>query len=117
MLTRDLFHILVSLYQPLFGELYKTQSVYLNTRLVKDHWIDQLFYISRAESGRLLAAMLKNCRSKETMRSIVASGGLPPVTQMLHSTHVRLEFHFRKYSSHVRLEFHFRKYSSSLDSI
>jgi hypothetical protein len=44
----------------------------------------------RAESGRLLAAMLKNCRSKQAMRSIVFSGGLPPVTLMLHSTHVRM---------------------------
>ena len=49
-----------------------------------------LVIFHRAESSRLLAALLKNCRSRQTMRSIVFSGGLPPVTQMLHSNHVRM---------------------------
>ena len=34
--------------------------------------------------------MLKNCRSKASMRSIVDNGGVASVTLMLHSTHVRM---------------------------
>lgn len=44
----------------------------------------------KAESGRLLAGMLKNCQSKQAMKNIMNMGGLPSVTVMLHSSHPRM---------------------------
>lgn len=44
----------------------------------------------KAESGRLLAGILKNCQSKAGMRNVIRMGGLPSVTVMLHSSHARM---------------------------
>ena len=44
----------------------------------------------KAESGRLLAGILKNCQSKKAMRNVINMGGLPSVTVMLHSSHARM---------------------------
>lgn len=44
----------------------------------------------KAESGRLLAGILKNCKSSKGMINVVNLGGLPAVTVMLHSSHPRM---------------------------
>jgi len=44
----------------------------------------------KAESGRLLAGILKNCQSKKAMKNVINMGGLPSVTVMLHSSHARM---------------------------
>jgi len=44
----------------------------------------------KAESGRLLAGILKNCQSKKAMKNVINMGGLPSITVMLHSSHARM---------------------------
>lgn len=44
----------------------------------------------KAESGRLLAGILKNCKSSAAMRNVINMGGLPSITVMLHSSHARM---------------------------
>lgn len=44
----------------------------------------------KAESGRLLAGILKNCQSKQAMKNVMNMGGLPSITVMLHSSHPRM---------------------------
>ena len=41
----------------------------------------------KAESGRLLAAIIKKGQSKKAMKNIIEMGGLPAITVMLHSSH------------------------------
>ena len=44
----------------------------------------------KAESGRLIAGLLKNCHSVKGMKNVMNMGGLPAVTVMLHSSHARM---------------------------
>ncbi len=44
----------------------------------------------KAESARLLAALVKHSRSADVMRSIVALGGMPHLTTMIMSSHVKM---------------------------
>ena len=41
----------------------------------------------RAESGRLLASIIKKSQNKKAMKNIIELGGLPAITVMLHSSH------------------------------
>lgn len=44
----------------------------------------------KAESSRLVAALIKQSKSKEVMETIVGNGGLPSLTTMLVSPHLRM---------------------------
>lgn len=44
----------------------------------------------KAESGRLLAGILKNSHSRKAMKNVIKMGGLPSITVMLHSSHARM---------------------------
>lgn len=41
----------------------------------------------KAESGRLLAAIIKKGQNQKAMKNIIEMGGLPAITVMLHSSH------------------------------